>query len=83
MDEPAECVMQYLIDTFYYCAARSTVITRALTDNGSVYKSKGNAEAYKTANVYYLSTKPYTPWSNVEAESVIQTLLREWVYART
>ena len=79
----AESVTKHLTDTYYHYAARGIATKRVLTDNGSGYKSKKFAEACKRLNVKHVFTKPYTPRTNGKAERFIQTLLREWAYART
>jgi transposase InsO family protein len=53
-----------------------------LTDNGTGYKSHVFRDACSSANVQHLRTRPYRPCTNGKAERVIQTLLREWAYAR-
>ena len=82
-DETAESVTKHLIDTYHHYAARGIVMKRVLTDNDSGYISKRFAEACKMLNVKHVFTKPYTPRTNGKAERFIQTLLREWAYART
>ncbi len=57
-------------------------VQRVMTDNGSCYKSKAFAEACKDLKLKHIRTKPYTPKTNGKAERFIQTVLREWAYAR-
>jgi transposase InsO family protein len=53
-----------------------------MTDNGAAYRSKLFAAALRGAGVRHLFTRPYTPRTNGKAERFIQTLLREWAYAK-
>ena len=82
-DETAESVTKHLIATYQHYAAQGIIIKRVLTDNGSGYKSKKFSEACATLNVKHVFTQPYTPKTNGKAERFIQTLKREWAYART
>ncbi len=82
-DETAESVTKHLIETYQHYASRGIVIKRVLTDNGSGYKSKMFAEACEALTIKHSFTQPYTPQTNGKAERFIQTLLREWAYART
>jgi transposase InsO family protein len=56
-------------------------IQRVLSDNGACYKS-GFTDACAQLGIWHLRTRPYTPRTNGKAERLIQTLLREWAYAR-
>ena len=54
-----------------------------MTDNGSPYRS--HAARRKPAaelGLRHPRTQPYRPRTNGKAERFIQTLLREWAYAR-
>ena len=82
-DETAESLTKHLIETYQHYASKGIAVKRVLTDNGSGYRSKMFAEACQTLNVKHIFTKPYTPQTNGKAERFIQTLLREWAYART
>ena len=53
-----------------------------LTDNGTGYRSHVFQYACSREHVQHLRTRPYRPCTNGKAERVIQTLLREWAYAR-
>jgi len=54
---------------------------RVLTDNGTCYKRRFD-EACAELGVRHLRTKPYRPRTNGKAERFIQTMLREWAYAK-
>ena len=57
-------------------------VKRVMTDNGSGYKSRLFAQACQQTGAKHIKTKPYTPRTNGKAERLVQTLLREWAYAR-
>jgi transposase InsO family protein len=57
-------------------------VERAMTDNGSCYKSFAFRTACKRLVLRHIRTKPYTPRTNGKAERFIQTSLREWAYAQ-
>jgi transposase InsO family protein len=55
---------------------------RVMTDNGSGYTAHAFADVCRELGLRHLRTRPYTPRTNGKAERFIQTLLREWGYAR-
>ena len=55
---------------------------RVMTDNGSGYRANEFAGSCHELGLRHLRTRPYTPRTNGKAERFIQTLLREWAYAR-
>jgi transposase InsO family protein len=63
-------------------AARGVRIERIMTDNGSAYVSKTFRGFCQEQGVRHVRTRPYTPRTNGKAERFIQTMLREWAYAR-
>ena len=63
-------------------AARGVRVERIMTDNGSAYRSYAFSGLCAKLGVRHLRTRPYTPRTNGKAERFIQTLLREWAYAR-
>jgi transposase InsO family protein len=63
-------------------AARGVRVERVMTDNGSAYLSRAFGGLCAELGVRHLRTRPYTPRTNGKAERFIQTLLREWAYAR-
>ena len=63
-------------------AARGVRVARVMTDNGSAYVARRFAAACTELGVRHLRTRAYTPRTNGKAERFIQTLLREWAYAR-
>ena len=57
-------------------------IKRVLTDNGACYKSILWHKTCDGLQISVKKTRPYRPQTNGKAERFIQTLLREWAYAR-
>lgn len=57
-------------------------IQAILTDRGSSYRSHLFARTCRQLGLQHLFTKPYRPQTNGKAERFIQTLTREWAYAR-
>jgi transposase InsO family protein len=58
-------------------------IQAVLTDRGASYRSKLFAAACRQLGLQHRFTKPYRPQTNGKAERFIQTLTREWAYARS
>jgi transposase InsO family protein len=61
---------------------RGVTIERVLTDNGSCYRSSDFAQTCARLGIVHSRTRPRRPQTNGKAERFIQTLLREWAYAR-
>ena len=57
-------------------------ITRVLTDNGGNYRSHRFLAVATRRAVRLKRARPYRPQTNGKAERFIQTLIREWAYAR-
>jgi transposase InsO family protein len=57
-------------------------VRAVMTDNGSAYVSRMFRTACQMLRLRHLRTRPYRPRTNGKAERFIQTLLREWAYAR-
>ena len=81
-DEKQESATAFLKRALQWMGDHGVTVERVMTDNGSAYRSKLFAAALKHANTRHLRTRPYTPRTNGKAERFIQTLLREWAYAR-
>ena len=62
--------------------ARGIRVRRILSDNGGGYRSHVFRATCDALTVRHRRTRPYTPRTNGKAERFIQTLLREWAYAR-
>jgi transposase InsO family protein len=65
-----------------WLAGHGVTVRQVMTDNGSGYISKVFAQARTAFGLRHIRTRPYTPKTNGKAERFIQTLLREWAYAR-
>ena len=81
-DEKQESAAAFLDRARGWMRSHRVTVERVMTDNGSAYRSKVFAAAIKRANIPHLRTRPYTPRTNGKAERFIQTLLREWAYAK-
>ena len=81
-DERTESVRGFLRRALAWFRARGVRIRRLLTDNGSAYLSRGFRATCRALRVRHRRTRPYTPRTNGKAERFIQTMLREWAYAR-
>jgi len=80
--EKKEAATGFLKRAVTWFAAKGVTIRRVMTDNGSCYRSKLFNKTCQTFGAKHVYTKPYTPRTNGKAERLIQTLLREWAYAR-
>ena len=65
-----------------WLAAQGVTVRRVMTDNGSGYVARVFQAARIALGLRHIRTRPYTPRTNGKAERFIQTLLREWAYAR-
>jgi len=63
-------------------AAHGVRVAGVMSDNGSAYKARAFAATCARLGLRHLRTRPYTPRTNGKAERFIQTLLREWAYAK-
>jgi transposase len=66
----------------FYAEHGITRIQRALTDNGSCYRSRAFAAALEQTDTTHKRTQPYTPRTNGKVERFNGTLAREWAYVR-
>lgn len=81
-DERQESAVAFLRRARTWFRRRGVQVERILTDNGSCYRSRLFARACHELGVRHSFTRPYRPQTNGKAERFIQTLLREWAYAR-
>ena len=81
-DEKAKTAIGFLRRARDWYARRGIEIQRVLSDNGACYKDRFTL-ACTQLGAWHLRTRPYTPRTNGKAERLIQTLLREWAYARS
>ena len=71
----------FLFAAVDYYASLGITIRRLLTDNGHCYRSHAFRAAVLQLGLHHHFTRPYTPRTNGKAERLIQTALREWIYA--
>jgi transposase InsO family protein len=71
----------FLFAAVAYYASLGITIRRLLTDNGHCYRSHAFRAAVLQLGLRHHFTRPYTPRTNGKAERLIQTALREWIYA--
>jgi len=82
-DERKETAARFLRRAVAWYRRHRIRVHRILTDNGSCYRAGHFAQACAELGVRHSFTRPYRPETNGKAERLIQTLLREWAYART
>lgn len=82
-DESGQSCVQFLERAYAWFATQGIKVTGLLTDNGTGYRSHRFREACVRCSLRHQRTRPYTPRTNGKAERFIQSLLREWAYART
>ena len=81
-DEHSDTARGFVRRALAWFRARGVRVRRVLTDNGSCYRSFGFRATCRALRLAHQRTRPYTPRTNGKAERFIQTLLREWAYAR-
>lgn len=81
-DERKETATGFLRRAAAWYRRRRIQVERILTDNGACYRSKDFALACRELGARHGFTRPYRPQTNGKAERFIQTLLREWAYAK-
>jgi len=81
-DEKAATAVPFLCRAVTWFRKKGVEVERVMTDNGSSYVSHAHRDACQELGIRHLRTRPYTPRTNGKAERFIQTLAREWAYAR-
>lgn len=81
-DERALTAARFLERASRHFTSRGVTIERVLSDNGSCYRSTDFAACCERLQIRHSRTRPRRPQTNGKAERFIQTLLREWAYAR-
>jgi len=81
-NERAQTCAAFLARAVEWFAQRAVRVERVLTDNGPGYRSTVFTNACRAMAIRPLRTQPYRPRTNGKAERFIQTMLREWAYAR-
>jgi len=82
-DETRHSAADFLDRTFYAMRHLGYPVPRLLTYNVGCFSSGLCRRVYERHRVSHRTTRPYRPRTNGKAERFIQTLLREWSYART
>ena len=82
-NEKQPCVVDALHQAVRFYAQAGVSIARVLTDRGASYRSKLFAQTCRELGLKHLFTRPYRPQTNGKAERFIQTVTREWAYARS
>ena len=80
--ENARMAVAFLRRGIAFFAKGGIRVERVMSDNGSGYVSSAHAIACRTLGVRHTRIRPYRPRTNGKAERFIQTMLREWAYAR-
>jgi len=81
-DQKAITAIGFLDRAIAWFADQGIEVERVMTDNGSAYVSQAWAAHCQRIEVRHIRTRPYRPRTNGKAERFIQTMLREWAYAR-
>jgi transposase InsO family protein len=81
-DERAETAAAFLRRAVRWFRQQGIRTERVLTDNGGCYVSHQFTGTCRELGVSPRRTRPYRPETNGKAERFIQTLLRQWAYAR-
>jgi transposase InsO family protein len=81
-DKTGAAAACFMLRALAWFSAQRIKVKRITSDNGSPYVSKCFAEMMRQSDLEHLRTRPYTPKTNGKAERFIQTLLREWAYAK-
>jgi transposase InsO family protein len=72
----------FLARAAQWFARRGVRIERVMTDNGPGYVSRRFQQTVAAIGARWKRTRPYRPQTNGKAERFIQTLTREWAYAK-
>ena len=80
-DEQKPTVIGFLRRAVGWFNGQGIECRRVMTGNGPAYVSKAFAKACCTLGLRHIRTRPDTPKTNVNTESNIQILCKEWAYA--
>jgi len=81
-EDAAACV-RFLERAVAWYRDQGVRVERVLSDNAKAYHSRVWLEATRRLEIERRYTRVYRPRTNGKAERFIQTLLREWAYARS
>ena len=79
-DETRETTAAFAHRAFAWFAAQGITVVRAMSDNGSAYRSRLFADVLESLGIRHIFTRPYTPRTNGKAERFVRTMLNEWAY---
>jgi transposase InsO family protein len=79
-DERAVTAVGFLRRAVEWFGSMGIAVERAMSDNGSCYRSHAHASACRELGLKHLFTQPYRPRTNGKAERFIQTLQNRWAY---
>ena len=82
-DETGQSCARFMRRACTWFASQCIPVKALLTDNGTGYRSHRFQDACTRSKLRHHRTRPYTPRTNGKAERFIQSMLREWAYART
>ena len=82
-DEHPETTTAFLRRAVRWLRRQGIRTEAVMTDNGNGYVAHAFADTCRELALRHLRTRPRTPRTNGKAERFIQTLLREWAYARS
>lgn len=82
LDERGETAEAFLRRALRWFRQRGVHVQAVLTDNGACYVSQAFNATLQARSIRHRFTQPYRPQTNGKAERFIQTMLREWAYAR-
>lgn len=80
--ETAAAAVRFLHGAIEFFLRLGIRVKALLTDNGSAFIAYAFALACERLRIRHKRTRPYRPQTNGKAERFIQTLIREWAYAR-
>jgi transposase InsO family protein len=81
-DEKALSAAEFLSCAVSWFARIGIRIRRVMTDNGPCFRSELLRDACRWLDLRHRRTRIYTPRTNGKAERFIQSVIREWAYAR-
>jgi transposase InsO family protein len=81
-DELGPTCARFLERAIAWFASLGIRVERVMSDNGGGYISWAFAQLCELHDIRHVFTRPYRPRTNGKAERFIQTLQREWAYAR-
>lgn len=80
--ETADNCSGFLLRALAFYRQHDVRVRGVMTDNAFAYRSHAFEAVCQRFRIKHVRTRPYRPQTNGKAERFIQTLLREWAYAR-